>query len=107
MFYLKSGTMANQPTTTEPIQLAQILSDLNSLRACDPSSALALVSARPNTSTSTITSSVGTTSAQDAELNRAKDLLRLHHEVKEAHTRGELGKELEEAREAVRRSVGG
>src|SRR4051812_22470802 len=124
--------MANQTTATEPIQLAQILSDLNSLRACvrfhfsslrthcqtscvisvanpqlthrhtlqDPSAALALVSTRPSTTTSPA-SAPAHTSAQDTELDRAKDLLKLHHEVKEAHMRGELGRGLEEAREAV------
>ncbi|CAE7002262.1 hypothetical protein PTNB73_10241 [Pyrenophora teres f. teres] len=124
--------MANQTTATEPIQLAQILSDLNSLRACvccypfpptnlailsanptnpytqDPSAALALVSARPNTNTTASSAPASTPeSTQDTELDRAKDLLKLHYEVKEAHMRGELGRGLQEAREAVRRSMGG
>ncbi|KAF7567548.1 hypothetical protein PtrM4_141390 [Pyrenophora tritici-repentis] len=82
--------MTIQTTTTEPIQLAQILSDLNSLRACDPSAALALVSARPNTNTNT-TAPTPASTQEDTELERAKDLLKLHYEVKEAHMRGGVG----------------
>jgi len=44
---------------------------------------------------------------QDPELKRAKDLLKYHYEVKEAHKRGEVGRGLEEARSLVRKAVGG
>lgn len=38
---------------------------------------------------------------------RAKDLVKLHFEVKEAQRRGELSRGLEEARAMVERAVGG
>ncbi|KAH7124021.1 hypothetical protein B0J11DRAFT_530502 [Dendryphion nanum] len=92
------------------MQLAEILSDLVSLRVCHPTAALALVSARSSDSP---TPSSGTTALRtanqtegDEELRRAKELVRLHYEVREAQRRGELGRGLEEAREAVR-GVGG
>ncbi|KAG9188265.1 hypothetical protein G6011_02188 [Alternaria panax] len=97
------------------MQLAEILSDLMSLRVCDPAAALALVSARDTnpdtTSLDTAAKPTATNSAtddeQDPELKRAKDLLKLHYEVKEAHKKGELGRGLEEARSLVRKAVGG
>jgi hypothetical protein len=127
--------MAAQDTPT--MQLAEILSDLVSLRVCvrphtplfsltnshlshlsliyllyshpnkppkDPKASLALVSARPNT---TNDPTAAADDDQDADLKRAKDLLKLHYEVKEAHKRGELGRGLEEARRAVGKAVGG
>ncbi|KAH6878883.1 hypothetical protein BKA58DRAFT_104991 [Alternaria rosae] len=109
-------------TQGNTMQLAEILSDLVSLRVCDPAAALALVSAHSNTSTSTsppsshdhaanTTTDPGSTTTmddeQDPELKRAKDLLKFHYEVKEAHKRGELGRGLEEARSLVRKAVGG
>lgn len=42
---------------------------------------------------------------QDKDLNRAKELLKLHYGVREAHKRGELGRGLEEARGMVERAV--
>jgi hypothetical protein len=119
-----------------PMQLAEILSDLVSLRVCvrstpslvlpspfrssppctdipqDPAAALALVSARPNPSSATTNPSAatdqkGTEEEQDTDLKRAKDLVELHYAVKEAHKRGELGKGLLEARRAVEGAVGG
>jgi hypothetical protein len=38
---------------------------------------------------------------------RAKELLKLHYDVKERHKRGELSRGLEEARREVERVVGG
>jgi hypothetical protein len=38
---------------------------------------------------------------------RAKELLKLHHDVKEKHKRGELSRGLEQARRDVERVVGG
>ncbi|RYO33588.1 hypothetical protein AA0113_g4821 [Alternaria arborescens] len=95
------------------MQLAEMLSDLVSLRACDPAAALALVSAR-STDLNSISShdntakpNTATDDEQDPDLKRAKDLLKLHYEVKEAHKRGELGRGLEEARSLVKKAVGG
>ncbi|ORY14994.1 hypothetical protein BCR34DRAFT_478591 [Clohesyomyces aquaticus] len=104
-----------RPTLT----LAEILSDLTSLRLCDPAAALALVSVRPakTTSTSTSTANSATTNPEqpqadkddkgDPDLQRAKDLVELHYSVKEAHKRGELEKGLAEAREMVTKAVEG
>ncbi|EUC37432.1 hypothetical protein COCCADRAFT_22977 [Bipolaris zeicola 26-R-13] len=100
------------------MQLAEILSDIVSLRVCDPAAALALVSARPDSSPSTTTqdttapaepNTTPTTQQDesDPDLKRAKDLLKLHFEVKEAQKRGELSRGLEEARAMVERAVGG
>ena len=83
----------------------------------DSTAALALVSARPNPpSTSSTTGNAPTdptaqnqengAEAQDADLNRAKDLVELHYAVKEAHKRGELGHGLMEARRMVDGAVG-
>jgi hypothetical protein len=43
----------------------------------------------------------------DVDLERAKDLLKLHHDVKEKHKRGELSRGLEEARRDVARAIAG
>jgi hypothetical protein len=43
----------------------------------------------------------------DVELSRAKELLKLHYDVKERHKRGDLARGLEEARREVGRVVGG
>jgi hypothetical protein len=43
----------------------------------------------------------------DADLKRAKDLLKLHYDVKEKHKRGELSRGLEEARKDVARAIAG
>ncbi|KAH4169266.1 hypothetical protein HBH43_115080 [Parastagonospora nodorum] len=94
-----------QEQQESPLHLAEILSDLVSLRVCDPSAALALVSARPNTPTHTETQK--NAEEDDVELGRAKELLKLHYDVKERHKRGDLARGLEEARREVGRVVGG
>lgn len=100
------------------MRLAEILSDLVSLRVCvrpfaipipplrhivthpqDPAAALALVNTTSQDNT--------THDEEDVDLKRAKDLLKYHYEVKEAHKRGELSRGLEDARRAVGRAVGG
>ena len=79
----------------------------------DPAAALALVSARSTDLDSTSSHdntakpNTATDDEQDPDLKRAKDLLKLHYEVKEAHKRGELGRGLEEARSLVKKAVGG
>ncbi|CAO2656954.1 Nn.00g057570.m01.CDS01 [Neocucurbitaria sp. VM-36] len=108
--------MAKQePPKEHTMQLAEILSDLVSLRVCDPNAALALVSARPSiapphqqdANAQTSTEVLKSEEEDDVDLKRAKDLLKLHYEVKEAHKRGELSRGLEEARWGVERAVGG
>ncbi|KAF2270605.1 hypothetical protein CC78DRAFT_573898 [Lojkania enalia] len=95
----------DEPGVQNTMQLAEILSDLTSLRVCDPAAALALVSVRPSSipkSTSTPTEN----DDQDPDLKKAKDLVELHYEVKERQRKGELSGALEEARKAVGRAVG-
>ncbi|KAF2662808.1 hypothetical protein K491DRAFT_709471 [Lophiostoma macrostomum CBS 122681] len=93
------------PPAENTMQLAEILSDLVSLRVCDPSAALALVSARPPKSSST-TQTIKDEDDNDPDIQRAKDLVELHYSLREAHKRGELARGLEEARQGVWRAVG-
>ncbi|KAJ4987355.1 hypothetical protein SVAN01_07093 [Stagonosporopsis vannaccii] len=102
------------------MQLAQILSDLVSLRAdvCDPAAALALVSARssPSPSSASQPSLPGnkqgalqeqdTDTDTDADLRRARELVHLHYAVRERCRTGELGRGLAEARRAVEEAMG-
>ncbi|QDS68181.1 hypothetical protein FKW77_010481 [Venturia effusa] len=100
------------------MKVAQVLSDLTSLRVCDQKAALDLVSARPST-TSTSAGSVeavrqhtaallaGTKDDNDPDLQRAKDLVELHYAVKVKHlSKGtgevEADESLEDARHAVK-----
>ncbi|KAI4140840.1 MAG: hypothetical protein L6R39_005630 [Caloplaca ligustica] len=78
------------------MQIASILSDLTSLRVCDHSAALALVSTRAPASDTSAAGSVkqgGTVEGQpedaDVDLQRAMDLIDLHHAVKLKHMQGE------------------
>ncbi|KAL6704727.1 hypothetical protein ACN47E_007648 [Coniothyrium glycines] len=94
------------------MRLAEILSDLVSLRVCPPAAALALVSAHRPSPTSSATSTSPATPAtnddeNDTDLTRARELVKLHYEVKQAHGRGELSRGLEEARRSVDNVVGG
>ncbi|KAF2164167.1 hypothetical protein M409DRAFT_68066 [Zasmidium cellare ATCC 36951] len=85
------------------MKLAEFLSDLTSLQVCDPNAALALVSARPESSVSG--DSLRPSASKDdgdVDLKRAKDLLDLHASVKLAHQDG-TDAELNTARDAVAR----
>ncbi|EOA89087.1 uncharacterized protein SETTUDRAFT_106235, partial [Exserohilum turcica Et28A] len=64
----------------------------------------ATATAEPN---KTATATTTTHEVSDPDLARAKDLVKLHFEVKEAQRRGELSRGLEEARAMVERAVGG
>ncbi|KAF3046574.1 hypothetical protein E8E12_010991 [Didymella heteroderae] len=99
------------------MQLAEILSDLVSLRAgvCDPAAALALVSARPSSTPASSTTAAAPTASStdhdatedgDADLARAKELVALHYDVRERCKRGDLSAGLAEARSAVERALG-
>lgn len=133
-----------EKTAIPEMQLAEILSDLVSLRpgVCvsysrwrvafkkivlrirqrpctnartqDPVAALALVSARP-ASSSISAPSTGASSTEpddaatdnsDEDLRRAKELVELHYDVRERCKRGELSSGLAEARSAVERALG-
>lgn len=73
-------------------------------REQDQKAALALVTTRPEntTSPSTPASTINATLTNDPDLKRAQDLLELHSDVKLAHADG-TDRELIEAREAVQR----
>jgi hypothetical protein len=101
------------------MKVAEMLSDLTSLQVCvsspvlwprndtyklyqDPSAALALVSARPDGSSTQETDQKASAEESDPDLKRAKDLLELHATVKLAHQDG-TDKDLNDAREAVKK----
>ncbi|KAF2088172.1 hypothetical protein K490DRAFT_64844 [Saccharata proteae CBS 121410] len=112
------------------MRVAEVLSDLTSLRVCDPSAALALVCVRPSASpTTAATSSTDSGSAppttsvtvgqqgeakdkgeieeeEDPALRRARDVVTLHYEIKNAQSSGVLADELRRMREDVGRAVG-
>ncbi|KAJ6178528.1 hypothetical protein N7519_008989 [Penicillium mononematosum] len=84
------------------MQVAEILSDINSLRVCGHSEALALVNVHKNLSADS-TESGGAledkSPADDkADLRRAKELVELHYEVKARHVDGTVDEELSKAR---------
>jgi hypothetical protein len=109
------------------MKVAEVLSDLTSLRVCvwsprfarasillltppqEPAAAQALVSARPSPPQSSVEAvKAKTASLQkqstvegDADLQRAKDLIDLHYKVKVAHADGTVDEGLESARRDV------
>ncbi|OJJ48549.1 hypothetical protein ASPZODRAFT_130612 [Penicilliopsis zonata CBS 506.65] len=88
------------------MQVAEILSDLTSLRVCDYSDALALVTANKKVSGGGLlenSTNVKEPSSRNQELERAKELVDLHYAVKTRHVDGKVDKELSRAREDVSR----
>ena len=107
------------------MQVAEILSDLTSLRACvcisklspnpwltnsqDHNDALSLVTvnertaSREGVSQSQPASAVAETKTQNNDLRRAKELVELHYEIKAKHAGGSVDQELVQAREEVNR----
>lgn len=70
--------------------------------AQDPSAALALVSARPQTTTAaTEEKSKAKNAEEDPDLTRAKDLVDLHYSVKVQHANATVDESLLEARRNV------
>ncbi|KAI4730773.1 hypothetical protein E4T49_01235 [Aureobasidium sp. EXF-10728] len=85
------------------LKIADILSDLTSLRVGDPTAALNLVLARPPSSVTAISTQLQraqNATDSDVDLARARDLLDLHANVKLAH-RDRLDHALLEARHQV------
>ncbi|KAL8899506.1 MAG: hypothetical protein Q9207_006172 [Kuettlingeria erythrocarpa] len=89
------------------MQIASILSDLMSLRVCEHSAALALVSTRaPASDTLGAESSAHGKPVElkeedkDPDMQRAMDLMELHYGVKMKHVRGE-DRGLEQSRRDV------
>jgi hypothetical protein len=110
------------------MRVAEVLSDLTSLRVCvmlpprrlypassrltsqqEPAAAQALVSARPSLPASSVEAVKAKTAALrkqsategDADLQRAKDLIDLHYKVKVTHANGTVDEGLESARRDV------
>ncbi|KAB8229236.1 uncharacterized protein BDW43DRAFT_289089 [Aspergillus alliaceus] len=91
------------------MQVAEILSDLTSLRVCDHNEALALVTVheRIPVEPSQLDGSSTIESQQSEKVNdnlrRAKELVDLHYEIKARHAGGTVDEELAHAREDVNR----
>ncbi|KAJ5210459.1 hypothetical protein N7491_010265 [Penicillium cf. griseofulvum] len=90
------------------MQVAEILSDINSLRVCGHNEALALVNVHKSI-TASDSAETGSTLADksltvdETDLRRAKELVELHYEVKARHANGTIDEELSQARKDVRR----
>ncbi|KAL5360036.1 hypothetical protein BJX96DRAFT_149583 [Aspergillus floccosus] len=90
------------------MQVAEILSDLTSLRVCDHHDALALVTvneriAVPMPEDDSATSKAHAEEQSNEDLQRAKELVELHYEIKARHANGTVDDELAHAREQVNR----
>ncbi|KAB8077548.1 hypothetical protein BDV29DRAFT_168044 [Aspergillus leporis] len=91
------------------MQVAEILSDLTSLRVCDHNDALTLVTVHERIPIESSQSDLSSAAAkqQDAKINdnlrRAKELVELHYEIKARHAGGMVDGELARAREDVNR----
>ncbi|KAL6715863.1 hypothetical protein ACLMJK_006824 [Lecanora helva] len=90
------------------MQIASILSDLTSLRVCDHSAALALVSVHKQDASSSTNLDrkpiSEKTKMNDVDMQRVTDLMDLHHGVKIGHVRGEDAG-LKQAREDIDRVI--
>ncbi|KAK9860812.1 hypothetical protein MYU51_006103 [Penicillium brevicompactum] len=89
------------------MRVAEILSDITSLRVCGHNEALALVNVHkhaPECDSTGGSASADKSQAQDRDdLRRAKELVELHYEVKARHANGTVDEELSLARQDVRR----
>ncbi|OJJ79854.1 uncharacterized protein ASPGLDRAFT_69757 [Aspergillus glaucus CBS 516.65] len=95
------------------MQVAEILSDITSLRVCDHTDALTLVTVNerlparaPSQETQSQTQSQSQAQSHrdsNEDLRRAKELVDLHHELKTRHANGTVDEELARARESVRK----
>ncbi|KAJ5965394.1 hypothetical protein N7481_012108 [Penicillium waksmanii] len=89
------------------MKVAEILSDLTSLRVCDHHAALALVNTHQITldtsssSQSDPTATDAISSKKNVDLQRAKELVELHYEVKARHVNGQVDINLQQARADV------
>ncbi|KAA8645918.1 PWI domain-containing protein [Aspergillus tanneri] len=98
------------------MQVAEILSDLTSLRVCDHHDALAMVTVNERVAASRLTSEVPADADVDSDrtlpqqrsertaredLRRAKEIVELHHGFKLRHVDGRVDEELSRARDWV------
>ncbi|KAJ8176726.1 hypothetical protein LV161_008415 [Aspergillus fumigatus] len=93
------------------MQVAEILSDLTSLRVCDYNDALALVTVNERLNEAKVlpddrskaTLGKRQQEQQNDDLRRAKELVDLHYEMKTNNALGTVDEELTRAREEVNR----
>jgi len=78
------------------MRVAEVLSDLTSLRACESAAALALVTSQLPDQELDSSNEKG-----NADLQRAKDLIDLHYSMKAPEKKGEMERTLQEARDTV------
>jgi len=89
------------------MKVAEILSDLKSLDACPPDSALKLVSVHKSSREAEGSDSANTVSTNsDPDLARASTLISLHQSVKMKYQEEGLDEELGQARMDVQRVLG-
>ncbi|BCR91279.1 uncharacterized protein ACHE_70122S [Aspergillus chevalieri] len=88
------------------MQVAEILSDLTSLRVCDHTDALTLVTVNerlPARTPSQEAQSQSQNRDSNQDLRRAKELVDLHRELKTRHANGTVDEDLARARENVQK----
>ncbi|KAB8204475.1 hypothetical protein BDV34DRAFT_197553 [Aspergillus parasiticus] len=91
------------------MQVAEILSDLTSLRVCDYNDALTLVTvherapAEPSPADGSLVAASQQGEKANDDLRRAKELVDLHYEIKARHADGTVDEDLARAREDVNR----
>ncbi|OOG00152.1 hypothetical protein ASPCADRAFT_204037 [Aspergillus carbonarius ITEM 5010] len=97
------------------MQVAEVLSDLTSLRVCDHHDALALVTVneriplspdspqRDTVATIQASAETNQNGYKNDDLCRAKELVDLHYEIKARHVLGTVDEELSRARQEVAR----
>ncbi|KAJ5161204.1 hypothetical protein N7492_006596 [Penicillium capsulatum] len=93
------------------MHVAEILSDITSLRVCGYNEALALVSVHKVATPQSVDAATALQTLSPAEkgpsgkksddLHRAKELVQLHDEIKSRHSNGEVDDSLRRAREDV------
>ncbi|KAF3923067.1 hypothetical protein ABW20_dc0105450 [Dactylellina cionopaga] len=84
-----------------PVTIAELLTDLSSLKACDPVDALSLVTIDPSLLPSSLRNT--TTDASNRTLSAAKELIDLHVEISQRKGLEELADGRSQVEEIVRR----
>ncbi|KAE8149965.1 hypothetical protein BDV25DRAFT_155306 [Aspergillus avenaceus] len=85
------------------MQVAEILSDITSLQACDHNDALTLVTVHERKPVDSAVDGTDAGPKLNDDLRRAKELVDLHYEFKARHADGSVDDELARAREDVNR----
>ncbi|KAJ5820223.1 hypothetical protein N7474_005814 [Penicillium riverlandense] len=99
------------------MQVAEILSDITSLRVCGDKEALTLVNVHttiPSAESAgagkagieSASLGAGQLSKKEKDLHRVKELVELHYEMKARHVNGQVDEDLRRARENVREVLG-